>query len=68
MNARGRFFGNDVNIDAFLSKKWMHSKKFPHDALDSVANNGVSDFACYGDADAGMTHMIRLICQNKVSI
>ena len=68
MNARGRFFGNDVNIDAFLSKKWLHSKKFPHDALDPVANYGVSDFTCYSDPDAGMPDAVGLICQYKVSI
>lgn len=68
LNTRGRFFGNDVKIDAFLSKYWLHSKKLPHDALDPVANNGISDFTGYGDPDAGMPDTVRLICQNKVAI
>jgi len=28
----------------------------------------VSDFACYGNPDAGMPDAVRLICHNKVSI
>ena len=68
MNTCGRFFGYDVYIDAFFSSQWMHSKEFPHDALDPVSDDGVSDFACYGNPDAGMPDAVRLVCHNKVSI
>lgn len=68
MNARGRFFCNDVNIDAFFSSQWVHSKEFPYDALDSVSNDSVSDFACYGDTDTGIPVSVRLVCENEVSV
>jgi len=60
MNTCGRFFGYDVYIDAFFSSQWMYSKEFPHDTFDPISDDGVSDFACYGNPDAGMPDAVRL--------